>query len=60
MRMETVVAPAGDPAITVARTDNAAEILGWSPKIDLVAGLPRQCEWHRQLVSSEESMLVAY
>ena len=32
MRMETVVAPAGDTAITVARTDNAAEILGESGK----------------------------
>ena len=59
MRMETVVAPAGDPAITVARTDVAAEILGWSPKIDLVEGLTRQCEWHRQRAASEESVLVA-
>ena len=59
IRMETVEAPAGDPAITVARTDHTAEILGWSPKIDLVEGLTRQCEWHHQRAASEESVLVA-
>tara|TARA_Y100001936_G_scaffold101162_1_gene99534 strand:- start:1235 stop:1648 length:414 start_codon:yes stop_codon:yes gene_type:complete len=59
IRMETVEAPAGDPAITVARTDHTAETLGWSPKIDLVEGLTRQCEWHHQRAASEESVLVA-
>ena len=59
MRIETVDAPAGDPAITVARTDNAADILGWTPQIDLVEGLTRQCEWHRQRAASKGSLLVA-
>ena len=59
IRMETVEAPAGAPAITVARTDDTAEILGWSPKIDLVEGLARQYEWHHQRAASEESVLVA-
>ena len=59
MRIETVRLPAGDPAVTVARTDDAADILGWIPKIDLVEGLSRQCEWHRQRGVSKNSVLVS-
>jgi len=59
MRTETTAAPAGDPAITVARTSKTRELLGWVPEVDLVAGLRQQWEWHRQRVSSEAPILVA-
>ena len=59
MRTENVAAPAGAPAITVARTVKTSEVLGWSPEVDLFEGLRRQCEWHRQRVLSKSSLLVA-
>ncbi len=59
MRTENTSAPAGDPAVTVARTNKTSDLLGWMPEVDLVNGLSQQCEWHRQRVSSESSMLIA-
>lgn len=59
MRTETTAAPAGDPAVTVARTNKTRKLLGWVPEVDLVTGLSQQWEWHRQRVSSEASILVA-
>ena len=59
MRTETTAAPAGDPAVTVARTKKTRDVLGWIPEVDLVKGLGQQCEWHRQRVSSEAPILIA-
>lgn len=59
MRTENVATPAGDPATTVARTNKTSEVLGWLPEVELVEGLRRQWEWHRQRVLSEAPLLVA-
>ena len=59
LRTENVAAPAGDPATTVARTNKTSEVLGWLPEVELVEGLRRQWEWHRQRVLSEAPLLVA-
>ncbi len=37
----------GDVARTGAAIDKAVRVLGWSPEVDIVAGVARQVEWHR-------------
>ena len=59
MRTETTSAPAGDPAITVARTSRTSAVLGWNPEVDLLEGLREQWEWHRYRASSEAPLLIA-
>lgn len=36
----------GDPAVTVADADLAAELLGWQPSVSLAEGLHQQWRWH--------------
>lgn len=59
MQMRCVTAPTGDPMATVARTEQAVEVLGWRPQVGLEEGLYRQWNWHRQCLESEASILVA-
>jgi nucleoside-diphosphate-sugar epimerase len=37
----------GDVRATGGRIERAAELLGWSPEIDVASGLAQQVAWHR-------------
>lgn len=59
IRMETVDLPAGDPPVTVARTQLAQEVLGWEPCVELVDGLAEQARWHQHRWTYADSLLIA-
>ena len=48
MRLETVPAPAGDPAATSADLGPTTEMLGWAPSTSLADGLAAQGAWHHE------------
>lgn len=43
----------GDVGRTGGSIDQAASVLGWTPQMDLAAGLREQVEWHRKRGSSK-------
>ena len=59
IRMETVDLPAGDPPVTVARTQLAQEVLGWEPRVELLDGLAEQARWHQHRWAYADSLLIA-
>ena len=50
-------AQSGDVARTGGSTDQARELLGWTPSTELGAGLRRQLDWHRSWRGSEPSTI---
>ncbi|MDL4820387.1 NAD-dependent epimerase/dehydratase family protein [Actinomadura opuntiae] len=50
---------AGDAALTWADTGRARELLGWTARVDLAAGLADQIAWHRALRRQEAGAVVA-
>ncbi len=50
-------AQSGDVARTGGSTDQARQLLGWTPSTELGAGLRRQLDWHRSWRGSEPSTI---